>query len=277
PTEPLLCKFADGGQKKRQNQGKYLQNGRSWGRDTDTGGMTLTYDPTALQNGFYSSPYSIAPNRMIAQTSLSPYMSSQVPSYQGTVLTPTLDHTMSIQPTSLMSPLTQQLSHLTLGSAGTYMPANTTMQGSYIPQYTSVPPSSVSVEENSGTHQQVPIEPTADHTNYTYQHSKRPCDGRDDAVMSQKMPTKAVSCKKEAICEHGQEAPSCPVGRSSFKMNCFKWKSVLWSDESKYDIHVGNPGRRVLQAKEEWDFPVCFQRSVQKSASLMVWGAEVHT
>ncbi|KAF7693028.1 hypothetical protein HF521_008344 [Silurus meridionalis] len=189
PTEPLLCKFADGGQKKRQNQGKYLQNGRTWGRDTDTGGMTLTYDPTALQNGFYSSPYSIAPNRMIAPTSLSPYMSSQVPSYQvhspswmhhqsylmqptGTVLTPTLDHTMSIQPTSLMSPLTQQLSHLTLGSAGTYMPANTTMQGSYIPQYTSVPPSSVSVEENSGTHQQVPIEPTADHTNYTYQHSK---------------------------------------------------------------------------------------------------------
>lgn len=36
PTEPLLCKFADGGQKKRQNQGKYLQNGRPWARDGDT-------------------------------------------------------------------------------------------------------------------------------------------------------------------------------------------------------------------------------------------------
>ncbi|XP_027019218.1 RNA-binding motif, single-stranded-interacting protein 2 isoform X4 [Tachysurus fulvidraco] len=189
PTEPLLCKFADGGQKKRQNQGKYLQNGRPWVRDTDTGGMTLTYDPTVLQNGFYPSPYSIAPNRMMAPTSLSPYMTSQVPSYQvhspswmhhqsylmqptGTVLTPAMDHTMSIQPTSLMSPLTQQLSHLSLGSAGTYMPANTSMQGTYIPQYTPVPPSSVSVEENSGTQQQVPIEPAADHTNYTYQHSK---------------------------------------------------------------------------------------------------------
>ncbi|KAM9444512.1 RNA-binding motif, single-stranded-interacting protein 2 isoform 2-T2 [Clarias gariepinus] len=189
PTEPLLCKFADGGQKKRQNQGKYLQNGRPWVRDPDTGGMTLTYDPTALQNGFYSSPYSIAPNRMIAPTSLSPYMTSQVPSYQvhspswmhhqsylmqpaGAVLTPAMEHTMSIQPTSLMSPLTQQLSHLSLGSAGTYMPANTTMQGTYIPQYTPVPQSSVSVEENSGTQQQLPIEPTADHSNYTYQHSK---------------------------------------------------------------------------------------------------------
>uniref|UniRef100_A0A8C8C6Z0 RRM domain-containing protein n=1 Tax=Oncorhynchus tshawytscha TaxID=74940 RepID=A0A8C8C6Z0_ONCTS len=160
PPEPLLCKFADGGQKKRQNQGKYLQNGRPWARDGETGGMTLAYDPTALQNGFYSSPYSLAPNRMIAQTSLSPYMHSPVSSYQvrhrthththhhhqtGTVLTPTMDHAMSIQPTSMMGPMTQQLSHLSLGSTGTYMPANT-MQGTYIPQYQPVPPSSVPVE-----------------------------------------------------------------------------------------------------------------------------------
>ncbi|MGH0138788.1 UNVERIFIED_CONTAM: hypothetical protein FKN15_000917 [Acipenser sinensis] len=83
PSEPLLCKFADGGQKKRQNQGKYIQNGRAWTRDGETGGMTLTYDPTtALPNGFYSSPYSIGPNRMIAQTSMSPYLHSPVSSYQ---------------------------------------------------------------------------------------------------------------------------------------------------------------------------------------------------
>uniref|UniRef100_A0A8C9TJN6 RNA binding motif single stranded interacting protein 2 n=1 Tax=Scleropages formosus TaxID=113540 RepID=A0A8C9TJN6_SCLFO len=183
---PLLCKFADGGQKKRQNQGKFLQNGRPWTRDGETAAMPLTYDATALQNGFYTSPYTIAPNRMIAQTSLSPYMHSPVSSYPvhspswmhhqsylmqpaGTVLTPTMDHAMSIQPTSMMGPITQQLSHLSLGSTGTgdcrnlsrslrrrvrshprsfsqYMPANTAMQGTYIPQYTPVPPSSVSLE-----------------------------------------------------------------------------------------------------------------------------------
>ncbi len=53
-------------------------------------------------------------------------------------------------------------------------------------------------------------------------------------------------------------------------MDC--WKSVLWSDESKFDILVGNHGRRVLRAKEEADLPVCHQRSVQKPASPMVWG-----
>ncbi|KAJ0023665.1 hypothetical protein NQD34_003564 [Periophthalmus magnuspinnatus] len=172
PTEPLLCKFADGGQKKRQNQGKYLQNGRPWARDSDTGGMTLAYDPTALQNGFYSSPYSLGPNRMIAQTSL-PYMHSPVSSYQVrltslSVLTPTMDHAMSIQPTSMMGPLTQQLSHLSLGSTGTYIPANTTMQGTYIPQYTPVPPSNVQVEENGGQQQQVTMETPAEHSNYSY-------------------------------------------------------------------------------------------------------------
>lgn len=33
PVEPLLCKFADGGQKKRQTQAKYPQNGRPWTRE----------------------------------------------------------------------------------------------------------------------------------------------------------------------------------------------------------------------------------------------------
>uniref|UniRef100_A0A8D0AJ80 RNA binding motif, single stranded interacting protein 2b n=1 Tax=Sander lucioperca TaxID=283035 RepID=A0A8D0AJ80_SANLU len=215
PPEPLLCKFADGGQKKRQSQGKYLQNGRPWTRDGETGGMTLTYDPTtALQNGFYSSPYSIAPNRMMGPTSLSPYMHSPVSTYQvhnpswlhhqsllifcclhilsarlfvlmGAVLTPGMDHTMSIQPTSMMGPLTQQLSHLSMGGSGTvsresnvliistlqYMPANTSMQGTYIPQYTQVPSTNISVEE-SAVQPPVAIETPTEHTTYTYQHNK---------------------------------------------------------------------------------------------------------
>ncbi len=50
-----------------------------------------------------------------------------------------------------------------------------------------------------------------------------------------------------------------------------KWKSFLWSDESKFDILVGNHGHRVLRAKEEGDLPACQQHSVQKPASLMVW------
>uniref|UniRef100_A0A8C5M978 RNA binding motif single stranded interacting protein 2 n=1 Tax=Leptobrachium leishanense TaxID=445787 RepID=A0A8C5M978_9ANUR len=126
PQEPLLCKFADGGQKKRQTQGKYIQNGRGWPRDGETGGMTLTYDPTtALPNGFYTTPYSIAPNRVIAQAALSPYLPSPVSSYP--VHNPSWMHHQSY----LMQPA--------------YMPAAAAMQGAYIPQYPSVP-STVSIE-----------------------------------------------------------------------------------------------------------------------------------
>uniref|UniRef100_A0A3P9Q8C2 RNA binding motif, single stranded interacting protein 2b n=1 Tax=Poecilia reticulata TaxID=8081 RepID=A0A3P9Q8C2_POERE len=197
PTEPLLCKFADGGQKKRQSHGKYLQNGRSWTRDSESGGMTLTYDPTtALQNGFYSSPYSLAPNRMIGPASLSPYMPSPVSTYQvivttyspvhnpswlhhqsyimpptGAVLASGMEHSMSIQPTSMMGPLTQQLSHLSMGSSGTYMPANASMQGPYLPTYTQVPATNISVEE-SAVQQPVPIGTPTEHTAYSYQHNK---------------------------------------------------------------------------------------------------------
>ncbi len=60
--------------------------------------------------------------------------------------------------------------------------------------------------------------------------------------------------------------------KTHLKWTVSKWKSVLWSDESKFDILVGNHGRRVLRAKEEGDLPACYQRSVQKPASLMVWG-----
>ncbi len=48
--------------------------------------------------------------------------------------------------------------------------------------------------------------------------------------------------------------------------------SILWLDESKFDILVGNHRRRVLRAKEEGDLPACYQHLVQKPASLMVWG-----
>uniref|UniRef100_A0A3P9BIF8 RNA binding motif single stranded interacting protein 1 n=1 Tax=Maylandia zebra TaxID=106582 RepID=A0A3P9BIF8_9CICH len=170
PTEPLLCKFADGGQKKRQSQNKFGQNGRYWGRDGDSrlAGMTLTYDPSsaAMQNGFFPVPYSMS-NRMITQTSMSPYMSTlstyqmQNPSWMphqpyimqhpGTVISPSIDPSLSLQPASMMAPLTQQMGHLSLGSAGTFMAPNTAMQGAYIPQYPHLPTATVPVEVCAAT------------------------------------------------------------------------------------------------------------------------------
>uniref|UniRef100_A0A8K9UKH5 RNA binding motif single stranded interacting protein 3 n=1 Tax=Oncorhynchus mykiss TaxID=8022 RepID=A0A8K9UKH5_ONCMY len=135
PVEPLLCKFADGGQKKRLNQNK-----------------------------FYSSPY-ISTNRMIAQTSITPFVAaSPVSTYQvqntswmphqqyvmqptGAVITPAMDLSMPMQPSSMMGPITQQINHMSLGNTGTVTAAP--MQGAYIPQYPAVPDSALTVDVGS--------------------------------------------------------------------------------------------------------------------------------
>ncbi|KAK3563338.1 hypothetical protein QTP86_021817, partial [Hemibagrus guttatus] len=61
-------------------------------------------------------------------------------------------------------------------------------------------------------------------------------------------------------------------GQKKKKWTVSKWKTVLWSDESKFEVLFGKLGRHVIRTKEDKDNPSCYQRSVQKPASLMVWG-----
>ncbi|KAK3545483.1 hypothetical protein QTP70_007728 [Hemibagrus guttatus] len=56
------------------------------------------------------------------------------------------------------------------------------------------------------------------------------------------------------------------------KWTVAKWKTVLWSDQSKFEVLFGKLGRHVIRTKEDKDNPSWYQRSVQKPASLMVWG-----
>uniref|UniRef100_A0A674E438 RNA binding motif single stranded interacting protein 1 n=1 Tax=Salmo trutta TaxID=8032 RepID=A0A674E438_SALTR len=133
------------------------------------GGMTLTYDPAsaAMQNGYYASPYTLTANRMMAQQAMSPYM-SPVTSYQvqnpswmahqpyimqhpQAVMSPSVDHAMTMQPTAIM---TQQMGHLSLGSSGAYISANAAVQAAYMPQYAHMQQTAVSSEEN-GSQQQM--------------------------------------------------------------------------------------------------------------------------
>ncbi len=87
------------------------------------------------------------------------------------------------------------------------------------------------------------------------------------------MPTKTISCKKEAICEHGPEAQPCPVAKAHLK-----WTVSKWSDESKFDILVGNHGSRVLQANACFKHApsavrmqsLCVTYDVQKQHGLIV-------
>ncbi len=83
---------------------------------------------------------------------------------------------------------------------------------------------------------------------------------------------KLYHAKRKTFVNMVQKCRRVLWAKAHLKWTVSKWKSVLWSDESKFDILVGNHGCRVLRAKEEGDLPECYQRSVQKPASLMVWG-----
>ncbi|KAK3552892.1 hypothetical protein QTP86_026483 [Hemibagrus guttatus] len=58
--------------------------------------------------------------------------------------------------------------------------------------------------------------------------------------------------------------------KAHLKWTVAKWKTVLWSDRSKFEVLFGKLGCHVIRTKEDKDNPSCYQRSVQKPASLMV-------
>ncbi len=96
--------------------------------------------------------------------------------------------------------------------------------------------------------------------------------GKHNPPCHLQMPTKALSCKKKAICEHGPEAPLCPVGQGSFKIDCFKVEKCSMVRQDQILHSCWKSWTPCPPAKEEGDLPACHQRSVQKPASLMVWG-----
>uniref|UniRef100_A0A9J7XAB8 Paired domain-containing protein n=1 Tax=Cyprinus carpio carpio TaxID=630221 RepID=A0A9J7XAB8_CYPCA len=63
--------------------------------------------------------------------------------------------------------------------------------------------------------------------------------------------------------------------KAHLKWTVAKWKTVLWSDGSKFEVLFGKLGRHVIRTKEDKDNPRCYQPSVQKPASLMVWGCMI--
>uniref|UniRef100_A0A7N8YC92 RNA binding motif single stranded interacting protein 1 n=1 Tax=Mastacembelus armatus TaxID=205130 RepID=A0A7N8YC92_9TELE len=166
PSEPLLCKFADGGQKKRQSQNKFAQNGRGWARDGDTRRVSGAQDE--MRGLSDTQCQCVCVMFQVQNPSWVPHQ-PYIMQHPGTVISPSMDPSMSLQPTSMITPLTQQMSHLSLGSAGTFMATNTAMQGAYIPQYAHMQTAPVPVEENGAQSQ---VDSSSNHSPYSYQQTK---------------------------------------------------------------------------------------------------------
>ncbi len=73
---------------------------------------------------------------------------------------------------------------------------------------------------------------------------------------------KLYHAKRKSFVNMVQKTRHVLWAKAHLKWTVSKWNSVLWSDESKFNILVGHHGCCVLRAKEEGDLPECYQRSV---------------
>ncbi len=71
------------------------------------------------------------------------------------------------------------------------------------------------------------------------------------------------------MCKYGPEAPSCPVGQGSFKMDCFKVEKCSMVKQ----VQIWHSCWSALRPKEGGELPACYQHSVQKPASTDGMGA----
>ncbi|XP_077978326.1 RNA-binding motif, single-stranded-interacting protein 1-like [Glandiceps talaboti] len=144
--DPVLCKFADGGVKKRNQYNKQQQEMRQWQREGET--AVALYDQNTMpQNGF-SYHSNVASNRVVHPGLMTPPYSmptTQVNSYPvhtaaggwsvppqyvmqqpmspGTVMTSPVDHSMTMH-TGLMPQITNQMSQLQLSGGSPYVQQN---------------------------------------------------------------------------------------------------------------------------------------------------------
>lgn len=51
-----------------------------------------------------------------------------------------------------------------------------------------------------------------------------------------------------------------------------QWRTVIWSDESRFEVCVGDERKRVIRTSKEPFHKDCLKRTVKFPASLMVWG-----
>ncbi len=111
-----------------------------------------------------------------------------------------------------------------------------------------------------------------DITKWAQEYFQKTTVGKHNPPCHLQMATKSSIMQKGShIWTWSRSAVVC-CGQGSFKMDCFKVEKCSTVRRVQVDILVGNHGRCVLRAKEEGDLPACYQRSVHKPASLMVWG-----
>ena len=101
-----------------------------------------------------------------------------------------------------------------------------------------------------------------DITAWAQEHFRKPLSVNTVRRYICKCRLKIYYAKRKPFINNIQKRRRLLWARAHLRWTDAKWKSVLWSDESTFQIVFGNCGRSVLRAKEEKDHPDCYQHKV---------------
>lgn len=90
------------------------------------------------------------------------------------------------------------------------------------------------------------------------------------------MTTTTVGKKKKPLLTGKQKKKRLTWAKDHVNWSQDQWNSVLFSDESKFDVSVVDQRGRVIRNKKEAFHKDCLRRTVKFPAGQMVWGCMSH-
>lgn len=82
----------------------------------------------------------------------------------------------------------------------------------------------------------------------------------------------AINRQKETVTNSPSKAKRLAWSKARRLWVQRQWDSVIFSDESKFDVCVGDSRTRVIRKRNEAYHTDCLRRAVKFPASVMVWG-----
>lgn len=80
------------------------------------------------------------------------------------------------------------------------------------------------------------------------------------------------TAKEKPLLTQKQKTNRFKFAQKHIKWTADKWRRVIWSDESKFEVTVGDQRSKVIREKGEAFQKDCLKQKVKFPASLMIWG-----
>lgn len=80
------------------------------------------------------------------------------------------------------------------------------------------------------------------------------------------------TAKEKPLLTSLQKKKRLKFARDHLNWTADQWRQIIWSDESKFEVTVGDVRKKVIRNKDEAFHKDCIKRKVKFPGSVMIWG-----